>query len=306
MKSNCAEERDPGTCVALGNFDGIHLGHRVIIENCVRCAKEEGLVSLVWSFHRHPEHIMKGNFASGSILSLADKIATLKEIGIDQIVLEDFERVRNFSPEEFCEQILLDQLYARKVFCGFNFRFGKNGSGDAAFLKEYMKKKGVEVVVADPVCLEGDTVSSTRIRTLLTRGEMEMAAHLLDRPYFIAFPVLRGKHLGTKIGFPTLNQVFPGEYVIPRKGVYAVRVLFDGNIHFGVCNVGSRPTVDQDEKIIAETHLFDFSEDLYGKTVRVEFFHFLRPEKQFSSLEELKKQIAQDRENALRYWKEKE
>lgn len=306
MKSNCAEEKDLGTCVALGNFDGIHLGHRAIIENCILSAKQAGLVSLVWSFRRHPEHIMKGSFSSGSILSLADKVATLKKIGIDQIVLEDFERVRDLSPEDFCEQILLGELYARKVFCGFNFRFGKNGGGDASFLRKYLAKKGVEVVIADPVCRGGETISSTRIRGLLTRGEMEEAALLLNRPYSIAFPVLHGKHLGTTIGFPTLNQAFPGEYVIPRKGVYAVRVSFDGLVYFGVCNVGSRPTVDRDEKIIAETHLFDFSGDLYGKTVRVEFFHFLRPEKQFSSLEELKKQIAQDRENALGYWKEKE
>lgn len=295
-----------GTCVALGNFDGIHLGHRKIVENCVQKAREEGLVSLVWSFRRHPEHILKGNFSSGNIISLRDKEAILKELGIDHLFLEDFERVRDFSPEEFCEKILIRQLSARFVFCGFNFRFGKNGSGDAAFLKNYLGAKGITVIAEEPVCLGGFPVSSTRIRALLAEGEMEAVKTLLGRPYSIRFPVLHGKRLGRTIGFPTLNQVFPEEYVTPKKGVYAVRVTFDGREYFGVCNVGSRPTVDDDDRVIAETHLLDFSGELYGKEVRVEFHRFLRAETKFSSLEELKLQIGKDREKARLFWKEEQ
>ncbi|MBE6713491.1 MAG: riboflavin biosynthesis protein RibF [Ruminococcaceae bacterium] len=295
-----------GTCVALGNFDGIHLGHRKIVENCVQKAREEGLVSLVWSFRRHPEHILKGNFSSGNIISLKDKEAILKEIGIHHLFLEDFEMVRDLSPEEFCDRILIRQLSARFVFCGFNFRFGRFGAGDAEFLKAYLEPKGVCVIAEDPVCLDGGTVSSTRIRKLLAEGEMEQVKRLLGRPYSIRFPVLHGKRLGTRIGFPTLNQVFPEEYVTPKKGVYAVRVGFDGRELFGVCNVGSRPTVDSDDRVIAETHLLDFAEELYGKEVRVEFHHFLRAETKFSSLEELKIQIGKDRENARLFWKEQQ
>lgn len=295
-----------GTCVALGNFDGIHLGHRKIVENCVQKAREEGLVSLVWSFRRHPEHILKGNFSSGNIISLRDKEAILKELGIDHLFLEDFERVRDFSPEEFCEKILIRQLSARFVFCGFNFRFGKNGSGDAAFLKSYLGAKGITVIAEEPVCFGGFPVSSTRIRALLAEGEMEAVKTLLGRPYSIRFPVLHGKRLGRTIGFPTLNQVFPEEYVTPKKGVYAVRVTFDGREYFGVCNVGSRPTVDDDDRVIAETHLLDFSGELYGKEVRVEFHCFLRAETKFSSLEELKLQIGKDREKARLFWKEEQ
>lgn len=295
-----------GTCIALGNFDGIHVGHRKIVENCVQKAREEGLISLVWSFRRHPEHILKGNFSSGNIISAKDKEAILKQVGIDHLILEDFERVRDFSPEEFCDRILIRQLSARYVFCGFNFRFGKNGGGDAAFLKAYLEKKGISVFIEDPVSLEGDTVSSTRIRVLLAKGDMEQVETLLGRPYSIRFPVLHGKHLGARIGFPTLNQVFPEEYVTPKKGVYAVRVTFDGKEFFGVCNVGSRPTVDSDDRIIAETHLLDFSGELYGKEVRVEFHRFLRAETKFSSLEELKEQIGKDRETARLFWKERQ
>ncbi len=293
-----------GTCVALGNFDGIHLGHQAILLACVREAKERGIASVVWSFRRHPEHIMKGSDASGNIISLKDKEKILSEMGIERLVLEDFEAVRNFSPEEFCDKVLLGRLSAKSVFCGFNFRFGKNGRGDAAFLRSYLTERGVSVYTADPVLFDGETVSSTRIRALLAGGDVQTAATLLGRPYSISFPVLHGKRLGSRIGFPTINQEFPKEYVTPKKGVYAVRVILDGAVYGGVCNVGSRPTVDCDDRILAETHLLDFSGDLYGKIIRVEFARFLREEKKFSSLEELKEQIGKDREIARSFWKE--
>ncbi len=298
--------QEKGTYIALGNFDGVHLGHSAILRRCAVEAEKDGAISVAWSFHRHPEHILKGNFSSGNILSSEDKEDIIKSLGIKQLVLEDFERVRDYSPAEFCEKILVEKLYARKVFCGFNFHFGKGGEGDAHFLKAYLEPQGVQVFVSDPITVEGETISSTRIRRLLGEGDVEKANSLLNRPYSIFFPVLHGKHLGTRIGFPTLNQAFPEEYVTPRKGVYAVRILFDGKKYHGVCNVGTRPTVEDKGRVLAETHIFDFSDDLYGKEVRVEFFKFLRPETKFSSLEELKKQIEADRKVALAFWKEKQ
>lgn len=297
-------EAKSGSCVALGNFDGIHLGHREIIERCAKTAKRLGLVSLVWSFRRHPEQIMKDFSASGNILSLSDKEEWIRKLGIDHLILEDFERVRNLSPEAFCEKVLIGQLQVKEVFCGFNFRFGKSGSGDAAFLTRYLSSRGVRVTVVDPVCIDGEPVSSTRIRALLSEGDMQGVMRLLGRPYSIRFPVLHGKRLGTRIGFPTLNQAYPEEYVVPQKGVYAVRMNWEGQCFPGVCNVGSRPTVDRDDLILAETHLFDFSGDLYGKKVQIEFFQFLRPETRFSSVEELTAQIQTDRERASAWWKE--
>ena len=293
-----------GTCVALGNFDGIHPGHRRIIETCVKVAGETGLLSLVWSFRRHPEHIMRGNFSSGTIISNSDKDEILRKMGVSLLVLEDFERVRDLSPEAFIEEILLRELNAKKVFCGFNFRFGKNGAGDAAFLKEYLEKRGVAVNVSDPVCIGGEPVSSTRIRAALEEGNMEEARELLGRRYSIRFPVLHGKKLATRMGFPTLNQVYPESYVTPKKGVYAVKVSFDKMEYFGVCNVGCRPTVDHDGRVVAETHLFDFSGDLYGRLVTVEFCHFLREERKFESVEALSDQIAKDRAEAALYREE--
>ncbi|MBR2634324.1 MAG: bifunctional riboflavin kinase/FAD synthetase [Clostridia bacterium] len=293
-----------GTCVALGNFDGIHIGHERIIRSCVEAARESGSLSVVWSFRRHPQHILKGNFSTGNIISPSDKEEICRSLGADLLFLEDFETVRDLSPEAFCQKILLEKLNAKTVFCGFNFRFGKNGAGDANFLRDYLRAHGAEAVVADPVCLDGDTVSSSRIRNLLSEGSVRAAGRLLGRPYSICFPVLHGKHLGTRIGFPTLNQAFPEEYVVPRRGVYAVRMLLDGKAYPGVCNVGIRPTVDENGAVLAETHLFDFSADLYGRRVRVEFFEFLRPEKRFSSLEELCAQIQRDRKAAELYWEE--
>jgi len=294
-----------GTCVALGNFDGIHLGHRAILENCAKTAREESLVSVVWSFRCHPKHILKGDFSTGNIISLSDKEELIREIGIDFLLLEDFERVRDFSPERFCREILLEQLCARKVFCGFNFHFGKEGKGDARFLQEYLAPFGVEVIVEPPIVLWGETISSTRIRAALCCGNMQEVASLLGRAYSIRFPVLHGKRLGTKIGFPTLNQRFPEEYVIPKKGVYIVRVCFDGEERKGICNIGVRPTVSDGEHVTAETHLFDFCGDLYGKKVSVEFYRFLRPEMKFSSLQALAQQIERDRQEALLFWEER-
>ncbi|MBR7164949.1 MAG: bifunctional riboflavin kinase/FAD synthetase [Clostridia bacterium] len=293
-----------GTCVALGNFDGVHLGHRAILELCAKNAKTHKLPALAWSFRRHPEHFLGGTFSSGTITSLSQKETLMKERGIDRLLLEDFETVRDLSPATFCEKVLLERLSAKKVFCGFNFRFGKNGAGDADFLKKYLEERGTEVQVVSPVCLDGSPVSSTRIRNLLSQGDMEGVNALLGRPYSILFPVLHGKHLGTRMGFPTLNQAFPNEYALPLKGVYAVAMNEGGKRYHGVCNVGLRPTVDSDETILAETHLFDYSGDLYGKEVQIEFFTFLRGETRFASVEELTGQIALDKEKAQKWWKE--
>ncbi len=304
MKIIISAEPLRGSAVALGNFDGIHVGHRAIIRDCVELARREGLSGVVWTFSTHPQLELSDDF-SGNILSLEDKIRLLEGLGVSCLCLEEFSRVRSLSCEQFCREILIDRLDAKAVFCGFNFRFGRGGEGDADFLKRYLEPRGVRVVVSDPICLDGDVVSSTRIRRLLSEGDVASVSRLLARPYSIRFPVEHGQRLGTAIGFPTINQSFPSEYVIPRKGVYAVRVRFDGVSYGGVCNVGCRPTVSQTGEITAETHLFDFEGDLYGKSVAVEFLRFLRPEEKFASVEELRDQIRRDQALARSFQKEK-
>ena len=290
-------QRLSGTCLCLGNFDGIHRGHAAIVNACLRKAKESGLTSVVWTFGRHPDRYFPGH-GKESILSSEDKALLLEEMGASVLVEEDFARVRDLSPAAFCREILAGELGAAAVVCGFNFRFGKNGEGTPEDLKREMKKAGADVIVVPPVLWRGEPVSSTRIRLALTEGRPEDAREMLGRPYFIRFPVTEGKRLGRTIGFPTINQVYPADYVIPRRGVYAVEAILDGKRYGGVCNVGRRPTVEENGADTAETHLFDFSGDGYGKTATVRFLRFLREEKKFRDLAALKEQIAHDLENA--------
>lgn len=302
-------QQNPKECgqsaVALGNFDGVHLGHRVILNACVKKAREMGIPSLVWTFRRHPQQLMGLPWA-GNLLSPEEKFRRLESLGLDRLYPAEFEEMRDLSPTAFCEEVLLSALGARAVFCGFNFRFGKNGAGDAAFLSSYLQKRGVEVFVADPVTRGGETVSSSRIRALLALGNTPEAAELLGEPYSVSFPVERGKQWARRWGMPTLNQAFPQGYALPRFGVYAVKALVEGQWRDGVCNVGRRPSVEDGNEVRAETHLLDYSGDLYGKNIRVCFYRFLREERRFDSLEALKEQMARDCDEVRRNRKEKE
>lgn len=294
-----------GSAVALGNFDGVHLGHQKIIAVCVSLAKKEGLASVVWSFAEHPGKFLGGGKSFGSILNLQEKTRLFMEMGVDLFMAENFAAVRDLSPREFCRKILVETCRARVVVCGFDFRFGKGAQGTGETLKEILEPQGVRVVVVEPVLQNGEKVSSTAIRAFLEAGDMESAARLLGRPYFVSLPVEHGKELGRKLGFPTINQNFPADFAPLKKGVYAVRVNFDGKEYRGVCNIGSRPSVDDGEKVNIETHILDFSGDLYGKTIRVNFDSFLRNEKKFATLEELKNQVRLDKEHAKQYFERK-
>lgn len=298
---NSPSETVRNTAVALGNFDGVHLGHTALLERCVSDARENGLKSLVWTFRAHPDAVLH-KASPRLILSLEDKITLLDKIGLSFFMAEDFSRVCDYSPERFCNEILLERLGAREVLCGFNFSFGKGGAGNAAFLKEYLEKRGVKVLVLPAVGLDGETVSSTAVRALLEEGDMEKAARFLGRNYFIHLPVEHGKRLGTKLGFPTVNQNFPAEYVVPLRGVYAVKVHTNCGDFNGVCNIGSRPTVDDGEEINAETHLLDFSGNLYGQKLKIDFYHLIRREKKFENLDALKQQIEKDKRAAAEYF----
>ena len=293
-----------GTFVALGNFDGVHLGHRVILSACAEAAEREGLTSLVWSFRRHPEEILFPEERVGYLTTAEEKKAHILSTGIHRIILAEFEAWQEVEPKDFCDRLLLGELNAKKVFCGFNFRFGKNGRGDAEFLRAYLEQKGVETLISAPVCMDGSPISSTRIRSLLEKGDVESAARLLGRPHSITLPVSHGKKLGRRLGFPTINQIIPPSLAPLRFGVYGVTCRWDGEERIGLCNVGRRPTVDADDRIIAETYLYDFDGDLYEKKVTTEFSFFTRGEKRFETVDELKDQILKDREEVFARWKE--
>ncbi len=292
-------ENDTVSC-ALGNFDGVHLGHRELL----RIAKEKKNTtkSAVWTFSEPSSRTTSG------ITLLTDpeeRLAVFRELGIDIVFLADFESVRGLDKERFVKDILYDACHVRHAVCGFNFHYGMRASGNAETLKDTFSSLGAEVTVVPAFTLAGKTVSSSEIRASLSTGDVENAARMLSRPYSVTSEVLHGKKLGRTLGFPTANQMFPTLRAVPRFGVYAVCMTVDGVRYHGVANVGLRPTVENTTAVNCETFLLDFDGELYGKTVKTEFLHFLRPEQRFSSVEELKKAVDKNILEAKAYFAEK-
>lgn len=279
--------------VALGSFDGVHRGHEALLRACVEEARARGILSAAYTFLNHP-----GTLTGRPVKLLttpSEKAARFEELGLDAVIFGRFdERFAALSPERFVREYLRDRLSAKVCVCGFHYRFGAGGAGDAALLRRLCAAEGIEVRVIEPVTDGGELISSSRIRALCEAGEVARAGELLGRPYALLSRVVEGKKLGRKLGFPTINQVFPPDAVIPKKGVYETRLGLGETVYRGVTNVGCRPTVEG-EGINAETHILDFSGDLYGRVIRISFLRMLRPERRFDSLEELQAQIARDR-----------
>ena len=289
-------QKRPCVC-ALGCFDGIHIGHASLIDTAKRISKELSLPSLVWSFREPP----KNYFSRENIPLLTtpdEKRETMRALGVDIFISVTFEEnIASLSAEDFFYNILIKKINAAHIVCGFNYRFGKGGAGDTAILAKLCEKNNIGLSVIPPVTLGDITVSSSEVRAALTEGRISDANMLLGRPYSLRSKVVDGQHLGRALGFPTLNQKFESGKLVLKNGVYVSRVLFDGKKKYGITNVGSRPTVDGNS-LCAETHIFDFKGDLYGKTVKVEFLEFLRPEQKFESLDELTEQVHADIEKA--------
>lgn len=276
--------------VALGNFDGVHIGHVYLIKKAVQTAKKMGIACAVFTFARHPETVLVSRNAP-SIITLEDKLKLFEEIGVERVYLGDFEAMRDLTPCEFVSGVLKAQANAVCAVCGFNFRFGKGGLGTP---DELVRLMDGHALVIEPVTLENLTVSSSLIRSFIENGEPERAGAMLGRPFYINFPVIHGKHLGRCIGAPTINQDFPGGHIIPECGVYACKVLVSGKEYLGVANVGSHPTVDNNAPVNCETHIIDYSGWLYGQRIKVSFYKKVRDEKKFSSVDDLIAQIRQD------------
>lgn len=281
------------TCVALGAFDGIHLGHREIISSMIRYAKKTGMESLVFTFSDSPA-VLLGKSSARIIRSQSDKLSILEKLGVDKCFSAYFPNFMNISPTDFIEKILIEELNVKAVFCGFNYRFGKCALGDAELLKDVCKKYGTEVFAAEPVCADGDVVSSSRVRDLIESGEMKKANSLLGTPFSLEQKIVEGKHNGRSVGIPTVNQTPPEDFVVPKHGVYASVAVIDGKRYEAITNVGVRPTVGGG-KLNYETHIVNgFDEEIYGKAVRVYLLDFVRSERKFSDLQELSKQIKSD------------
>ena len=270
--------------LCLGTFDGVHIGHRAVF------ALAESMYKIAVTFKKPPKAIISGK--DELIYTFEEKCRILKEIGINEIVSLDFEKVRNISPEEFLEEIY-EKYNPSVIACGFNYKFGKNGAGNTDLLFEFCKKKGIEFKCAQPATHGGLTVSSTIIRNNLKNGEIEKANKLLYEPFSFTAPVNHGEKRGRTIGFPTINQVYPKELTMIKNGVYKVKVIVDDKEYSGISDIGKRPTYPLDYTI-SETYIKDFSGDLYDKEVKIIPLQFLREEKKFNNLSELKKQIAED------------
>lgn len=291
------------SAVALGNFDGLHVGHQKVISLALDGASK-GLLPTVFTFAENPLADLGGG-AGGRLLSREDKIAVLERMGVKQLYILEFRAVKDLSAEEFVDRILVDCLKAKKACCGFNFTFGRGGKADSSALTALCEARGVAVSVAPAVMVDGTPVSSTRIRGLLEAGRAGEAARLLGRPFGYCMPVRRGRRLGHSLGTPTLNQELPMGFVQPKFGVYVSQVLVENQRYAGVTNVGVKPTVGSDQPL-SETWMPDYrGGELYGRAVRVELLHFLRPEHRFPTLEDLRAQILRDGVQAREFFSKK-
>lgn len=281
------------TAVALGLFDGVHLGHRAVI-NAALAQKKNGLSSLVFTFE--PDCVLrKAGGTQGYIYTKTEKeILLCEQIGVDEIVSPPFESLCCLSGEEFADEILCRQLRAAHVCCGNDFRFGKNAACGAKELMDFGKRFGFEVEVISPVEYGGSIVSSSRVRELLLKGDITLANELLGFNYFINAEVSNGNHIGRTINFPTINQEFSDGQLIPKFGVYSTLTNVGGKVMPSVTNVGVKPTIEGVRRPLAETHIIGYNGDLYGKNADVCFKSFIRPEMKFASLGELKAQINKD------------
>ncbi len=280
-----------GAVYAIGNFDGVHPGHRRLFDICKAVAKEKGVSVSALTFAGLEK-------IGGRLISVSDRDRFLREAGADLIICEDFAAVKNMDPEEFTDGYLVGRLSPSAVVCGEDFRFGKGAAGDATLLGSLLKRHGIPLYIAETVVMEGDAVSTSRIKAALSAGDVKTAERLLGRKYSFAYPVEEGKHLGRKLGAPTINQRFPEGMFIPKFGVYAGKVEADGRIYPCATNIGRRPTVDDGNAVTAESYIIGYTGDLYGQTVRVSLVDYLRGEIKFGSVDDLAKQIAKDAADA--------
>ena len=283
------------TVLTIGNFDGVHLGHRALLAELTAKARELALPATVLTFEPHPRELFAPEQAPARLASLRDKIELLAEAGVDRVNVCRFDRkLASLTGEQFIEKILLQGLSVRHLIIGDDFRFGKARGGDFAMLQRAGRERGFAVEAMHTVDFGGIRVSSSAVREALAAGDIERAEQLLGRAFVIAGRVMDGRKLGRTIGFPTANiQVRRSR--LPLSGVFAVTVSgIDRHPLPGAANIGVRPTVDAGLKPVLEVHLLDFDGDIYGRHVDVNFLHKLRDEAKFESLDALKAQIARD------------
>ncbi|MEK2645012.1 bifunctional riboflavin kinase/FAD synthetase [Bdellovibrio sp. BCCA] len=292
--------------VTIGNFDGVHLGHQQLIENVTREAQYFGVPSVVYTFHPHPVKVLHPERATYRLFDLKDQQEQFAARGIEYVIIEEFTKeFSQVSPQDFLDRYIVSRLHPKTLVVGHDFSFGADRAGNIPFLEKYCAEKGIRLIIIPPFQYEGAVVSSTRIREELKNGHVEKANELLGRTYYMRGHVEKGFQRGRTIGVPTAN-IHPDVEFIPRKGVYCTLTKFGGHMHPSITNIGVNPTFQENGKgpIKIETHLFDFDAHLYGLEVEVYLLHFIRDEKKFSGIDELKAQIQNDISETRRYFRE--
>ena len=270
--------------VLLGNFDGVHIGHQALIKKGRSEADKRGTPLTVWTFD---------TLFSPALTAKDDRVELLRSYGVDEVIIESFERVKDLTPAEFVSNILHSELSTGLCICGYNYTFGCGGIGDPRLLRELCSEWGIDAEIIGRVTVDGGDVSSSAIRKMLTDGDIEGANKLFGRSYFLRDTVKEGNKKGRSVGMPTAN-IYPSGLCLPKNGVYATITVVNGKRLPSVTNVGLRPTVNDGRGVSVETHIIDFEGNLYGKEIKIEFLSFLRPEQKFDSLDEVQNAVKDD------------
>ena len=286
--------------LTLGTFDGVHKGHRKIISNLKSEAKRNNLRSIILTFFPHPRNIVSSEIIK-SISTIDEKIKIFSDLGIDELIIQKFDKsFANMDAKEFIE-LLVDNLKIKKIIVGYNHRFGKNRSADINVLKDFSLKYDFEVLEIKAFEVENIKISSTKIRDAIQQGNIKLCNNYLGYNFNINGDVVKGKSIGKSLGFPTANIKIVEEYkIMPKNGVYLVRCFFEKEKLYGMMNIGFNPTFGSNDKTL-EVNIFDFDKDLYGETIRIEFLNFIREEIKFENVELLQNQLIKDRENCIKH-----
>ena len=280
------------TAVTMGIFDGVHRGHQAVINTACEF-KKQGLDVVLFTF-KTDTVTTKGRGFIEMLLSDDLKKERFDKLGVDYIYSPAFDEMKNMTSAQFVEQVLHEKLNAEVVVCGEDFRFGKGAKGDAEKLKLLCEKYHIKTVIVKQAKYEGRKISSSDIRDCIRRGEIKRANEMLGYNYYYKLPVLHGNEIGRTLDFPTINQEITKGYILPLFGVYITRTKIDGKWHNSISNIGVKPTFEERSAPLIETNILDFKGDIYGQVVEVELICFLRPERKFKSVDELKRQVKSD------------
>lgn len=289
---NQTEFKYHNSIVALGKFEGLHLGHQLLFDQ-LNSYREKGYFSVVFTFDMMPKALITKQ-EQKVMFTKEERYHFLADQGIDSLIEYPFKDLKNMEARDFIVSILLKKLDAKIIVVGADFCFGKNRTGNIDLLQALSKEYGYQLIVLQKLQLAGKDVSSSRIREQLVAGEMEAVQALLGRPYSMSGVVIHGRQIGRTIGMPTANLSVPINKFTPPKGVYVAQVVYGDRVLYGIANLGTKPTIDSGIEEGLETYIFDFNEDIYGEFLKVNLLYFVRPELKFASIEELTAQMQQD------------